>query len=154
MDLAAVGADRAAESLAIHGNLDQLLLLWLMGAFAQVGADGGVEGVAVEGLEDTAEGGLGRRSAGKVGFGVQDARAGTGEPVARQISGPLGNRGQGTGPGQDRAGGQSQDIGQRVTASPPASRVGNPLEMPEQGLCVRFRDGVGRAELDHRRGDR
>lgn len=155
MDLAADGADRAAQSLAVHGDLDQLLLLWLMvGAFAQVGADGGVEGVAVEALEGAAEGGLGRRSAGKAGFGVEDARSHAGEPVARQIGGPLGNRGQGTGPGQNRAGGQGEDIGQRVTASPPDPRVGNLLEVPEKGRDVCFRDGFGRAELDHRRGDR
>ncbi|WP_237533057.1 hypothetical protein [Streptomyces sp. SID685] len=141
MDLAAVGADRAAQSFAVHGDLDQFLLLRLMvGAFAQGGADGGVKGVAVEALEDAAEGGLGRRLAGKAGFGVEDARSRTGGPVARQIGGPLGNRGQGTSAGQDRAGGQGEDIGQRVTASPPDPRVGNPLKGPEQGGYVRFRE--------------
>lgn len=91
-------------AFAVHSHLDRPLLLRLvllrplLGAFAQVGADGGIEGVAVQALQDAVEGGLGGRSAGVVGFGIEGVCAGAGEPVARQVGSPPGDRGQGTAP--------------------------------------------------------
>jgi hypothetical protein len=133
VDAAAVGANRSAQGLAVHRNRSPhragrrvSVLAGGAGGGGTIGepaADRRVERVAVDVLQHPAHGRLAGRSAGPVRI-TQSSTTAEQQPV-RGISGPLGDRGERLRSGQDRAGGDRQDIRQWVTAAPAAARVGH-----------------------------
>lgn len=151
VDLGAVGAAGAPHRLAVHGQgtmelVDRVLTGWRAVRFAggEPGADRGVQGVAVDALQDPAHSGFsgGGRAAG---FTARAAQGG--EHSGWCVRSPLCDRGQGLGAGQDRAGGQGEDEGEGMAASLGPARIGHRGETVQQARVFLGRGRPGSSEL-------
>jgi hypothetical protein len=83
-------------------------------AFGQVGADRGVQGIAVEGGQEPGEGGMGRGApaSGKVAADAEQLQHRGGGALS-----PLGDLGDGPGTGDNCAGADQQQAGQGIPPS-------------------------------------
>jgi hypothetical protein len=119
----------------------------------QPGADGAGQRVWVQAGKGSADGGLGRDGevVGGVAAGAQRGPDGLG-----RLGGPLGDRGDRPGTGQDRGGGQGEDGDQGVAAATGGSRVGDGGEVGQQmrGVGVLQLARVGMSEVGEGGWDR
>lgn len=157
VDLGAVGTTGAADGLTVHGQraagaLGRVLVAGgsVRVACREPGADCRVEGVAVDGLQDPAHGGLGRsnrsgRFAGQAAEGAEHA--------SRGVGGPLRDRGQGLGAGQYRARGECADVGEGVATSLGPAGIGHRREVVQQLRVFPGHGGPGVGELTQASGD-
>jgi len=104
------------------------------------------------GLEQNpAHGRLAGRPVGPVGI-AQCRPAVEKEPV-RGVGGPLGDSGEGFRSGEDRAGGQGQDVRQRVAPASEAARVGQAGQPVQQAGQFIGAGRTGTGELAQPGGD-
>jgi hypothetical protein len=118
-------------------------------AFGEVGADRGVQGIAVEGGQEAGEGGMGR-GASTSGRVTADAE------LFQHLGGgalpPLGDLGDGPGAGDDCAGADQQQADQGIPPPATRTRVGYALEVGAQTAGVvrvegiQFRQNAGTGE--------
>jgi len=102
-------------------------------AFGQVGADHGVQGIAVEGGQEPGEGGMGR---GASTSGQVPADAELFQHRGGGALSPLGDLGDGPGTGDDCAGADQQQADQGVPPPATRTRVGYALEVGAQAAGV------------------
>ncbi len=107
--------------------------------FGQVGADRGVQGIAVESGQEPGEGGVGRGASmsGQVAADAELLQHHSGGALS-----PLGDLGDGPGPGDDRAGADQQQADQGVPPSAARTRVGYALEVLAQAAGVVLMEGA------------
>jgi hypothetical protein len=119
----------------------------------QPGADGAGQRVWVQAGQGAADGGLGGN--GEVAGGVV-AGAQRGPDRLGCLGGPLGDRGDRPGAGQDRGSGHGQDGDQRVAAATGGSRVGDGGQVGQKvrGVGVLKLDRVGVGEVGEGGWDR
>lgn len=99
----------------------------------QVGADRGVQGIAVEGGQEPGEGGMGR---GPATSGQMAADAEVFQHRGGGALSPRGDLGDGPGAGDDCAGADQQQAGQGIPPSATRPRVGYALEAGTQAAGV------------------
>jgi hypothetical protein len=145
MDLPAVAALGAPQRLAVDRDRPPPPLLPLGGTVAvgQPGAEHCGQRGGVQALEGAADGGLGRHHPV---VGALTAGTERGTHRLGGIGGPLGDRGDRPGAGQDRGGGHGEDRGQRVAAAAGAPGIVDGGEVGEQLRGVGWSERVGVGE--------
>jgi hypothetical protein len=145
----------AAQRLAVDGHRPPAsrgsATVPIQVAVGQPPTDRAGHRVWVQARKRPADGGLGRDTAVA---GSLLAGAERGSDRLGRVGGPLGDRGDRPGPGQDRGGGQAQDGDQRVAAAPGRSGVGDPGQVGEQVRGFAVVEGLGVGQLGERGRDR
>lgn len=114
-------------------------------------ADRCVERVAVDALQYPAHGRLAGRPVGTVWIAQRGPAVE--KELVRGISGPLGDCGEGLRSGQDRAGGQGQDVRQGVPPAPHSARVGQAAQPVQQAGQLIGAGRIGTGKLAQPGGD-
>jgi hypothetical protein len=123
-------AGRAAQRLAVDGDHSSASRARRAQPVGQPRADRPVEPIAVDPCQHPADGGL----AGDLAAAGERVTAypERGQDRPGRVRGPLGDRGDRPGAGQDRRGGHGKDRDQRVAAARTPSRVVDRGEVGEQ----------------------
>lgn len=110
-----------------------------VGVDGKVGADRGVQGIAVEGGQEPGEGGMGR---GAPASGQMPADAELFQHRGGGALSPLGDLSDGPGAGDDGAGADQQQAGQAIPLPATRTRVGDALEVDAQAAGVVLVEGA------------
>jgi hypothetical protein len=145
----------AAQRLAVNGHRPPAscgsATVPIPVAVGQPRTDRAGHRVWVRARQRPADGGLGRDTpvAGSLLAGAE-----RGPDLLGRVGGPLGDRGDRPGTGQDRSGRQAQDGDQPVAAATGSSRVGDAGQVGEQVRGFAVVEGLGVGELGERGWER